>query len=606
MADSPDSQDDDVSSSKTEGGDILKVKRASNKHSTRRLSLNEGDHFINRMDQLNDKIATLSVCLDDFDQSNVMPQLVADNQIGDPFLVNNSADGDGDFDEISGFGYMKENESLKKKSKQALNSKELDQFAGMYSIKMERLHSSLHTVGDLLHTHVTREEAMAITYLWSSESLSPLNLRMQSKIGMSESSHSLNKKPMLVELHSFPGYDSDEITPLPSPITALDILKIVTAAQLDLERKRYPDILAQSVYATFCQAFPTSYRQFDDKFKDDLIFLVQQWITGTRPAPRAFEKWNFEGLEPSDIRKGDKHHIDSSKKSKRSDLELDLNEDTLGLLRLSDSKQKAATSSQISGQTRSRRISRAAPLPASKRGNLLLPSIQEPGDKEDVTVSHSAIKILQHSDAENEPDRATVSVMPAVRLMPTMKTKRESCKAGKGPSFSKNVFDIHGRSPLIEQFLMSNNLSNDAGVGVLVRRTEIARLPSYPFYVMYSGDIIKESRTFASKLEKKYRSMIEENAAERAKTLKKQKELQRRLSSGQFMSDFDAEYRFRGYLVYAGVWRTAELMASPNEVKRISNLLRLHLLRDQNDDYDSWSADIKAELSKALGYDVIE
>ncbi|XP_065066198.1 protein FAM227A-like isoform X2 [Rhopilema esculentum] len=581
------------------------------------------------MDQLNDKIATLSVCLDDFDQSNVMPQLVADNQIGDPFLVNNSADGDGDFDEISGFGYMKENESLKKKSKQALNSKELDQFAGMYSIKMV-LSQSLHNTSH--HS-----------------SLKSFRKRMQSKIGMSESSHSLNKKPMLVELHSFPGYDSDEITPLPSPITALDILKIVTAAQLDLERKptfkreftkffysrlsqailcdtfwwyfcekyqqtpesqeklfnrvahnytkllirwigskyqgtifnRYPDILAQSVYATFCQAFPTSYRQFDDKFKDDLIFLVQQWITGTRPAPRAFEKWNFEGLEPSDIRKGDKHHIDSSKKSKRSDLELDLNEDTLGLLRLSDSKQKAATSSQISGQTRSRRISRAAPLPASKRGNLLLPSIQEPGDKEDVTVSHSAIKILQHSDAENEPDRATVSVMPAVRLMPTMKTKRESCKAGKGPSFSKNVFDIHGRSPLIEQFLMSNNLSNDAGVGVLVRRTEIARLPSQS--ALTYEDIIKESRTFASKLEKKYRSMIEENAAERAKTLKKQKELQRRLSR-----------------------RTAELMASPNEVKRISNLLRLHLLRDQNDDYDSWSADIKAELSKALGYDVIE
>ena len=111
--------------------------------------------------------------------------------------------------------------------------------------------------------------------------------------------------------------------------------------------------------------------------------------------------------------------------AKRSDLELDLNEDTLGLLRLSDSKQKAATSSQISSQTRSRRISRAAPLPASKRGNLLLPSIQEPSDKDDVTASHSAIKISQYSDAENEPGRATVSVMPAVRLMPTMKTKRE-------------------------------------------------------------------------------------------------------------------------------------------------------------------------------------
>ena len=44
--------------------------------------------------------------------------------------------------------------------------------------------------------------------------------------------------------------------------------------------QRYPDLLAQSVYAAFCHAFPTSYRQFDDRFKDDLIFLVYQWITG--------------------------------------------------------------------------------------------------------------------------------------------------------------------------------------------------------------------------------------------------------------------------------------------------------------------------------------
>ena len=42
MPESPDSQDDDVSSSKTEGGDIFKVKRAPNKHSTGRLSLNQG------------------------------------------------------------------------------------------------------------------------------------------------------------------------------------------------------------------------------------------------------------------------------------------------------------------------------------------------------------------------------------------------------------------------------------------------------------------------------------------------------------------------------------------------------------------------------------
>ena len=60
----------------------------------------------------------------------------------------------------------------------------------------------------------------------------------------------------------------------------------------------------------------------------------------------------------------------------------------------------------------------------------------------------------------------------------------QSCKAGKGPEFSKNVFDVHGRSPLIEQYLRSNHLSKDAGMAILVRRTEIESLPPYPFHLL--------------------------------------------------------------------------------------------------------------------------
>ena len=41
---------------------------------------------------------------------------------------------------------------------------------------------------------------------------------------------------------------------------------------------------------------------------------------------------------------------------------------------------------------------------------------------------------------------------------------------------------MYGISPLIDQYLRSNNLAADGGLGVLVRRTEIERLPSYPFY----------------------------------------------------------------------------------------------------------------------------
>ena len=43
------------------------------------------------------------------------------------------------------------------------------------------------------------------------------------------------KKPVLVELHSFPGYQEDLVTPLPVGLTASFIFKVVTDAQEDLE-----------------------------------------------------------------------------------------------------------------------------------------------------------------------------------------------------------------------------------------------------------------------------------------------------------------------------------------------------------------------------------
>ena len=40
-----------------------------------------------------------------------------------------------------------------------------------------------------------------------------------------------------MQLHVFPGYESDDLTPLPPPLSARDILETVTRAQLDLKKK---------------------------------------------------------------------------------------------------------------------------------------------------------------------------------------------------------------------------------------------------------------------------------------------------------------------------------------------------------------------------------
>ena len=38
--------------------------------------------------------------------------------------------------------------------------------------------------------------------------------------------------------------------------------------------------MAQAVYCTFCTAFPTSYKQFGDEFRENLIQIIHEWIAG--------------------------------------------------------------------------------------------------------------------------------------------------------------------------------------------------------------------------------------------------------------------------------------------------------------------------------------
>lgn len=56
----------------------------------------------------------------------------------------------------------------------------------------------------------------------------------------------------------------------------------------------------------------------------------------------------------------------------------------------------------------------------------------------------------------------------------------QSCPVGRGPEFSRCVFDVYGHSPLVEQFLRMQKLSKDSGTSVLIQRTEIKSLPPYP------------------------------------------------------------------------------------------------------------------------------
>jgi hypothetical protein len=65
---------------------------------------------------------------------------------------------------------------------------------------------------------------------------------------------------------------------------ACNYVKLIISGSENIHRetffKRFPSLVCQAVYTVFCRAFPTSYRQFDDRFKQDLADVTYLWIVG--------------------------------------------------------------------------------------------------------------------------------------------------------------------------------------------------------------------------------------------------------------------------------------------------------------------------------------
>ncbi|XP_030839806.1 protein FAM227A isoform X2 [Strongylocentrotus purpuratus] len=527
--------------------------------------------------------------------------------------------------------------------KAAKDVKELNQFAGVYAVK-----SMLQVDKSDKGKHLLKN-------------MSGSRKQQKDKTGT---------KPRLVELHQYPGYESDRLTQLPE-VPARVILNTVTKAQLDLERKphykiefkrlfhskmseailldtfwylflhryhpsrvvqsrlfnrishnyvklllsakqpkyrdvffrSYADILAQAVYAAYCAAFPNSWRQFDDSFKEDLCGLTSEWVVGTKQAPRRWAVWNFDDLEPNDMKKDD-----FSKRDKKKG----------GMLNFESS---SSSSSQIladAGGNRSTIADDESSLISAVADAQSISSIStscQPKDKFrkqnstcDVTknTSKPALQTISELSAENssldmlhggggggweggkeikgktctskkkgvgsvvskKSDSRTrvggkssdLTARPSIsRTSINKKTeKKESHPAREGPTFIKHVFNVEGRSPLVAHFMKQQGLERTAGMDVLLQRTEIDKLPSStaPTY----QDIIQETFQKVRHMKDTYQHMHEEGVKEHTHFLTQQRAK-----------------------LHDHMRRENALMGHPREVKKLSDLLVLELLKDQGE-----------------------
>ncbi|XP_075201926.1 protein FAM227B [Anomaloglossus baeobatrachus] len=65
----------------------------------------------------------------------------------------------------------------------------------------------------------------------------------------------------------------------------------------DIFIQMYPDYLSQSIFAAFYKAFPQSRAQFNGGLKAEIVDLIFQWVSGIKPVPCSWEKWDLNVLE---------------------------------------------------------------------------------------------------------------------------------------------------------------------------------------------------------------------------------------------------------------------------------------------------------------------
>ena len=479
----------------------------------------------------------------------------------------------------------------------------------------------------------------------------------------------VSKKPMLVELHTFPGFIADELTPLPVSLSAKYVLNIVTSAQKDLAKKpgfkkefkkmflshssqavlqdifwwffiekyqscpevqsqlfsrvacsyvkliingseyvhretffkRFPSLVCQAVYTVFCRAFPTSYRQFDDRFKQDLADITYLWIAGTRPVRRCWERWPLTFLEPEGMNKEEEIQKNVSKEFALGlfDLESDhiINHPSHDSLNAGKPERRRKISKVYDRHWTGDETTAVHPDEETVKRKVSLRSvndkyelipINEIARKPSLKVPCDNLEPCRHEKALTEkgqkPSDTKLNISKSFQstrtsnsslLRSTGTRKRESCYAGKGPEFQKVVFDLHGQSPLVKHFLQNKRLAKDSGTSILVQRTEIEKLP--PINAPTYRDIIKDSLKSSHELEKQIQSLLDQMSNERAmfgKQLKKERE----------------EFRKK----------ETQVLSRQKEVKKISDLILLRLAKGQNGENDRM---IASSIANALKLD---
>ncbi|RUS88802.1 hypothetical protein EGW08_003432 [Elysia chlorotica] len=299
----------------------------------------------------------------------------------------------------------------------------------------------------------------------------------------------LETRKKSLDYYQFPGFHHGEFIELPAQLEAPPILHKVTTAQdfnVGLEEDKdclfdriadsyvalftsintdvkdkflsvYPDCLAQGLLCAYKEAFPESKYKFNEDFKQYLVNLIYEWVTG-KPLPGVWKSWDEEALELNQTSRENetaKKMMEAAALHKKVELSLDMDA-------FSKTIEKLGT------------ISSASPAGIISR---------------EVTKTSNFV-----------PSRGRTSSMI-----------RESHQIGPGPDYERVKFNTSGRSPLIAHYLHMRQLRTYKQPGMKVRRTEIMKLPpDGPTYQQFIATTLSKADT----LSREYSRICDQTSAD--------------------------------------------------------------------------------------------
>ncbi|CAF0710229.1 unnamed protein product [Brachionus calyciflorus] len=230
--------------------------------------------------------------------------------------------------------------------------------------------------------------------------------------------------------------------------------------------KSFADLLAMCVYTIFCTCFPQSYMtHFNDEFREFICNTTHSWISGCKPIPRSYAHWNFKMIDPSAA-----VFAQEVLNNKQNNILDDVfNNETSTHHSVSNSKNH----SRISNMNSSLKFSNQSVSSMTKR-------------------KHANESSILSEPISNKSPKASKIVLP--------KTKKESHTAGRGPEYESCLFDLFGKSPLVELYLYNYNASKINNAETYIRHSRIIELP--PLNAPTYNDLINESIKNIKKIEK--------------------------------------------------------------------------------------------------------